>query len=95
MPLKFTTPVTSYDFEVKTYQYEFGGLDFLNINIYNNEDRQFDSLTLRLYVTAKPEQIEAQAGVNGQPGSCPLLLDLDICQAYDEAGFNKPCETDR
>ena len=95
MPLKFTTPVTSYDFEVKTYQYEFGGLDFLNINIYNNEDRQFDSLTLRLYVTAKPEQIEAQAGVNNQPGSCPLLLDLDICQAYDEAGFNKPCETDR
>ncbi len=94
MPLKFTTPVTSYDFEVQTYQYEFGGLDFLNINIYNNEDRQFDSLTLRLYVTAKPEQIEAQAGENNQPGSCPLLLDLDICQAYDEAGFNKPCETD-
>lgn len=95
MPLKFTTPVTSYDFEVRTYQYEFGGLDFLNINIYNNEDRQFDSLTLRLYVTAKPEQIEALAGENNQPGSCPLLLDLDICQAYDEAGFNKPCETDR
>lgn len=94
MPLKFTTPVTSYDFDVRTYQYEFGGLDFLNINIYNNEDRQFDSLTLRLYVTAKPEQIEAQAGENNQPGSCPLLLDLDICQAYDEAGFNKPCETD-
>lgn len=93
-PLKFTTPVTSYDFDVRTYQYEFGGLDFLNVNIYNNEDRQFDSLTLRLYVTAKPEQIEAQAGVNNQPGSCPLLLDLDICQAYDEAGFNKPCETD-
>lgn len=95
MPLKFTTPVTSYDFEVKTYQYEFGGLDFLNLNIYNNEDRQFDSLTLRLYVTAKPEQIETQPGVNNQPGSCPLLLDLDICQAYDEAGFNKPCENDR
>lgn len=94
LPLKFTTPVTSYDFDVRTYQYEFGGLDFLNINIYNNEDRQFDSLTLRLYVTAKPEQIEAQAGENNQPGSCPLLLDLDICQAYDEAGFNKPCETD-
>ena len=95
MPLKFTTPVTSYDFAVRTYQYEFGGLDFLNINIYNNEDRAFDSLTLRLYVTARPEQIEPQPGQNNQPGSCPLLLDEDICQAYDEAGFNKPCETDR
>lgn len=95
MPLKFTTPVTSYDFDVRTYQYEFGGMDFLNLNIYNNEDRAFDSLTLRLYLTARPEQIEAQPGENNQPGTCPMLLDEDICQAYDEAGFNKPCENDR
>lgn len=90
-PLKFTTPVTRYDFDVSVYQYEFGGMDFLNLNLINNEDRQFDNIELRLYVTAKPEEIEAIPGVNNQPGSCPLLMDSDICQAYDEAGFNRPC----
>ena len=98
MPYKFTTPVTHYDFDVRTYHYyEQGldGMDRININLYNNEDRQFDSLELRFYVTAKPEQIEVQEGVNNQPGSCPLMIDEEICQAYDEAGFNKPCETDR
>ena len=83
--LKFTTPVTWYDFSVRTYQYEFGGMDFLDANVYNNEARPFDSLTLRLYFTAKPEQVE----------KCATLIDSDICQAYDEAGFNKPCENDR
>lgn len=83
-PLKFTTPVMQYDFEVRTYQYEFTGLDFINMNIYNNEDRAFDSLTLRLYLTAREDQV----------AECALMIDLDICQAYDEAGFNKPCETD-
>ncbi|MCQ2105275.1 MAG: glycoside hydrolase family 9 protein [Fibrobacter sp.] len=90
-PLKFTTPVTRYNFDVSVYQYEFGGMDFLNLNIVNNEDRQFDNLELRFYVTARPDEIEAVPGVNNQPGSCPLLVDSDICQAYDEAGFNKPC----
>lgn len=91
MPLKFTTPVTRYNFDVSVYQYEFGGMDFLNLNLINNEDRQFDNIELRLYVTAKPEEIETVPGVNNQPGSCPLLIDSDICQAYDEAGFNRPC----
>ncbi|PWJ64423.1 MULTISPECIES: glycoside hydrolase family 9 protein [unclassified Fibrobacter] len=83
--LKFTTPVGWYDFSVRTYQYVFGGMDFLDANVYNNEARPFDSLTLRLYFTAKPEQVE----------KCATLIDSDICQAYDEAGFNKPCENDR
>lgn len=91
IPLKFTTPVTHYDFDVSVYQYEFGGMDFLNLNLTNNEERAFNELTLRLYVTARPDEIESVPGVNNQPGSCPLLADEDICQAYDEAGFNKPC----
>ncbi len=90
-PLKFTTPVTRYNFDVSVYQYEFGGMDFLNLNLINNEDRAFDNIELRLYVTATPEQIEAVPGENNQPGTCPLLIDSDICQAYDEAGFNRPC----
>ena len=95
MPLKFTTPVTHYDFDVSVYQYEFGGMDFLNLNLTNNEDRAFNELTLRFYVTAKPEEIEAVPGQNNQPGTCPLLVDSDICQAYDEAGFNRPCVNER
>lgn len=91
MPYKFTTPVTHYDFDVSVYQYEFGGMDFLNLNLTNNEERAFSDLTLRFYVTAKPEDIEAKPGENNMPGECPLLVDEDICQAYDEAGFNKPC----
>lgn len=83
-PLKFTTPVMQYDFEVRTYQYEFTGLDFVNLNVYNNEERSFDSLTLRLYVTALPEEVD----------ECALMMDSDICQAYDAAGFNNPCEYD-
>ncbi|MCQ2108166.1 MAG: glycoside hydrolase family 9 protein [Fibrobacter sp.] len=83
--LKFTTPVGWYDFSVRGYQYIFGGMDFLNLNVYNNEARPFDSLTLRLYFTATPDQVE----------KCATLIDSDICQAYDEAGFNKPCENDR
>lgn len=90
-PLKFTTPVTRYDFDVTVYQYEFTGLDFLNINLVNNEERAFDELELRFYVTAKEEDMQKGESVNNQAGSCPLLIDLDICQAYDEAGFNKPC----
>lgn len=83
--LKFTTPVGWYDFSVRAYQYDFGGTEFLNLNIYNNEARPFDSLTLRMYFTALPEEVE----------KCATLIDSDICQAYDEAGFNKPCENDR
>lgn len=94
--LKFTTPVMWYDFSIRTYQYEAeGGLDFINVNIYNNEARAFDSLTLRLYVTARPEQIEVvPAKASDQVGSCPLMIDSDICFAYDEAGFSKACEND-
>ena len=90
-PLKFTTPVRRYNFDVSVYQYEFTGLDFMNLNLINNEDQPFSDLTLRFYVTARPEEIEATPGVNNQPGTCPLLVDEDICQAYDEAGFNRPC----
>ena len=82
--LKFTTPVGWYDFSVRAYQYDFGGTEFLNLNIYNNEARPFDSLTLRMYFMALPEEVE----------KCATLIDSDICQAYDEAGFNKPCEND-
>lgn len=84
-PLKFITPVEQFNFEIRSYQYVFGGMDFLNMNIYNNEEKAFDSLTLRLYLRATEDEL----------AECALMIDSDICQAYDEAGFNKPCENDR
>lgn len=78
-PLKFTTPVTHYDFSVKTYQYPWQDMAMMNINVFNNEGRAFDSLTIRLYMRGTDE-ITTDIGMG-----------TDICQAYDEAGYNKPC----
>ena len=71
--------------EVRVYQYDYAGLDFLRLTLVNNEDHDLDSLTLRLFFTAKPEEVE----------KCATLIDSDICQMYDAEGFNAPCENDR
>ncbi len=81
-PLKFTTPVTQYNFEVRTYQYHWADMSGININVFNNEARAFDSLTIRLYMRGK-EDIYDDIGIR-----------MDICQAYDEGGFNKPCSAE-
>ena len=52
--------------------------------VENNEEDNLDSLTLRLYLEALPEEIE----------KCAILVDVDICQKYDSTGFSKPCESD-
>lgn len=67
------------------YQYEFSDMDFLNVSIYNNEAEAIDSLTLRLFFTAKPEQVD----------KCATLIDFDICQIYDKDGYNTVCNNDR
>ena len=81
----------SRDINVGVYQYEMSGLDFLNVNIYNNETQAIDSLTLRLYVTTKPENIEITPVVDQTPGTCPLVVDEDICIMYDSRGYSTPC----
>lgn len=83
-PLKFTTPVTQYDFSVRVYQYDWSGMTALSLNIFNNEARAFDSLTVRLYLRGTDEQML----------DCNFMIRSDICQAYNEAGFNLPCEND-
>ena len=77
--LKFTTPVTWYNFSVKTYQYNWADMSMLNINIFNNEGRPFDSLTIRLYMRGTDE-IDTDIGMG-----------TDICNAYDESGFSGEC----
>ena len=75
----------SRDINVGVYQYEFSDMDFLNVSIYNNEAEAIDSLTLRLFFTAKPEQID----------KCATLIDFDICQIYDKDGYNTVCNNER
>ncbi len=77
--LKFTTPVTQYDFAVRMSQYVWDPMPALEINVINNEERPFDSLTLRLYMRGTDE-IYYDVGIR-----------RDICQAYSEAAFNLPC----
>ena len=78
--LKFTTPVTWYDFSVRTYQYEWDGKPAINMTIFNNEARPFDSLTVRMYMRGDDDLYD------------DVAIRTDICQAYDEAGFNKACD---
>ena len=78
-PLKFKTPVMQYDFEVRMSQYVWDPMPALEINIINNEERPFDSLTLRLYMRAT-DDIYYDVGIR-----------RDICQAYNEAAFNDTC----
>ena len=51
----------------------------LNINVFNNEGRPFDSLTIRLYMRGTDE-IDTDIGMG-----------TDICNAYDESGFSGEC----
>jgi len=84
-PLKFTTPVTQYNFAVRVHEYDWSGMTALSLNIFNNEEKPFDSLTVRLYMK----------GTEAQMTNCNFMMRADICQAYNEAGFNLPCENDR
>ena len=78
--LKFTTPVTQYDFSVYTYQYSWAEKPAINMNIFNNESRSFDSLTVRMFMRGDDDLYD------------DVAIRTDICQAYDEAGFNKACD---
>ena len=78
-PLKFKTPVMQYNFEVRMSQYVWDPMPALEMNIINNEERPFDSLTIRLYMRAT-DAIYYDVGIR-----------RDICQAYNEAAFNDTC----
>ena len=78
--LKFTTPVTQYDFGVYTYQYSWSEKPAIMMAIFNNESRPFDSLTVRMFMRGDDDLYD------------DVAIRTDICQAYDEAGFNKACD---
>ena len=71
--------------EVRAFHYIFMDMDFLRLSIANNEDHDLDSLTIGLFFTAKPEQVE----------NCATLIDHDLCQMFDKDGFDTLCINDR
>jgi hypothetical protein len=84
--LQFTTPASKRNIEVATYQYEFNEIDYLNLMVYNNEREAYDSLSLRIYMTAKPDEIE----------KCAIIVDIDLCYDIDQSGLlSKGCENER
>lgn len=78
-------PKKMANIEVRAFQYIFSDLDFLRLTVTNNEDYDLDSLEIRLFLTAKPEQVE----------NCATLIDHDLCQMFDKDGFDTLCKNDR
>lgn len=102
---KFRTPVRMANFGVYAVQYSWSGMPALGINVVNNEARDYDSLSVRVYVRSQDTLKDAQGNplthiLSTPTGlvNVPLRFDeaiaarYDICQAYDGAGFNKPCD---
>jgi hypothetical protein len=96
---KFRTPVKMANFSVFAVQYAWGGMPALAINVINNEARNYDSLSVRVYVRSKDTVgthiVQDSLGVLRTVPMAfvdAMAARYDICQAYDGAGFNKPCD---
>ena len=67
------------------YHYTFADMDYFNINLFNETLEDADSVVAYIYFEATQEEMDG----------CGAMFTLDICQAYDIAGFNKSCENHR
>ncbi len=67
------------------YHYTFADMDYFNINLFNEALEDADSVVAYIYFEATQEEMDG----------CGAIFTLDICQAYDMAGFNQLCENDR
>jgi hypothetical protein len=76
--LTFTTPIEHFDFDILTYDYLWGGLPMLVVNIMNNEPQGFDSLEARIYFRGPEADV------------MNIMAMADICFPYDPAGFQLP-----
>lgn len=101
----FRTPITDYKFKVYAGQYTEGsGFPMLSLNVVNEEERTFDSLSLRFYVRSTDTLWKSPGVPHTVYGPTPTLdpvpltfensigVKYDICQAYNSAGFNRPCD---
>lgn len=102
----FRTPVKDIKFQIFAGQYYWGTLPSLGINVVNMEEQSYDSLAVRVYMRSKDTLLDPKTGkpILYKKSTPTGLIDVpvrfdqalaaryDICQAYDEAGFNKPCD---
>ncbi|PWJ63865.1 Glycosyl hydrolase family 9 [Fibrobacter sp. UWB15] len=81
-----TTEASPFSNEVyaAAYHYTWTDMDMFNIQIFNETMKDVDSVVAYVYFDATEEDIDA----------CGAIFDEDLCQAYDIAGFNKPCDND-
>lgn len=71
--------------QAELYHYAWGDMDVYNVSFTNHTLEQLDSVVAYIYFEAPEEEVS----------SCNIMFDLDICQAFDQAGFNKPCPNDK
>ena len=79
--------VSPFSGEVYATAYHYfwtNSMDVFSINFYNETLEDADSVVAYIYFDATEEDIS----------SCGATFLVDICQAYDMAGFNKACEKD-
>jgi len=79
------TPITDNDVYATAYTYEFGGMEMFHLGIYNSSLKKKDSVATYIYFDATEKEVE----------ECKVVFSLDICLAYDQAGFNKPCANEK
>ena len=63
------------------YTYEFDSLEYFSIRIFNESLEKLDSVVVYVYFDATEEEMDA----------CGTIIDLDICQNFTDAGFNRAC----
>ena len=63
------------------YTYEFDSLEYFSIRIFNESLEELDSVVAYVYFDATESEME----------NCGTIIDLEICQNYDQSGFNRLC----
>ena len=63
------------------YTYEFDSLEYFSIRIFNESLEELDSVVAYVYFDATESEME----------NCGTIIDLEICQNFNQAGFNRAC----
>ncbi|MCQ2063376.1 MAG: glycoside hydrolase family 9 protein [Fibrobacter sp.] len=87
-------PFATDTFYVKSYIYDWAGLDMLSLRVYNNTTNDLDSITVYLYFNATEEEALGIESTDNTIGTCNIIFDLDMCVSYDNAGFVRAASID-
>lgn len=99
LDLRLDTVLELPALKVRTSRFDFSGLPFLSFVLTNDGAVAMDSLTVRLFFRGQ-DTLAAKHYRSTQAGlvEVPVLfrdafgVSLDLCQAYDLSGYNKPCD---